>query len=399
MNEVNKPHLLLLSAIFPMEIQPFVTSHVQAMLQRGWRVTIAARQVDAKALASFCQSNGPLEVHELRPQAEALAQRKGLGRHIPILRRFGPSFYRVFGFSRNKKRAAESCVLYDIASKLNPDVIHAHFGGVGLLASPVARALGKPLFVSFHGEELKGHESEAPPSCYRRAMHGANAVVYSQYMHDIASSVLDCPIHRVQFGVPQSTFKPQPRAAHWADVINLLIVGRLIDYKGQDVAIRALKLLRAESGRDFQLTLVGDGPQRAEFEALARESGVTPSVHFAGTKPQAEVAEIMRKADILLVTSGIGITGWQETFCLAALEGMCCGLPIIATRTGALPDTVANAGPLIPHGDPRALADAILATVADYTPEELSRRSLVRAADFDYETMGESYDQLARNAL
>ncbi|MBE7492506.1 MAG: glycosyltransferase [Planctomycetes bacterium] len=391
-----RPHLLVLTDIFPMEIQPFVTSHVAQMQDRGWRVSVAARVVDAGALARFAAGRPALEVTELRPLGAALASRRGPARLWPLWRRFGADYWRVFGLARSKKRAAESCVLYDIARQIRPDAMHAHFGNIGLLAAPAARALGIPLLVSFHGEELMGHGSEAPRAVYRRAMRGAHAVVYSGYMQEIAATVLDCAVHRVPFGVPVETFSPRPRAEQWPASIGLLVVGRLIDYKGQDVALRALKLLR-DGGGDWRLMLVGDGPARAGLEELARSLGVAGHVEFAGVLPQPEVAERMRRADILLVPSGIGATGWQETFCLAALEGMCTGLAVVATRTGALPDTIGDAGPLVPHGDARALADAVAGLVSRDTPRSAAARSLASASRFSLDKMGRAYDELTRS--
>ncbi len=79
-----------------------------------------------------------------------------------------------------------------------------------------------------------------------------------------------------------------------------------------------------------KLILVGDGPDRSECEALARELGIYDSIKFMGK--QTELVELLSMADLFLMTSQ------SESFGLSALEAMSCGVPVISTSVGGLPE-------------------------------------------------------------
>jgi glycosyltransferase involved in cell wall biosynthesis len=134
-----------------------------------------------------------------------------------------------------------------------------------------------------------------------------------------------------------------------------LVVSRLAPEKGVDVAIDAC------SAAGLTLVVAGDGPQRAELEAhAARNPGVAgATVRFTGYVEDAELARLRADASIALVPSRSA-----ETFGLAAAEAMAAGLPVAASRVGALGELVDEDG-LVPPGDAAALAAAIVRLVGD----------------------------------
>jgi glycosyltransferase involved in cell wall biosynthesis len=110
-------------------------------------------------------------------------------------------------------------------------------------------------------------------------------------------------------------------------------------------------LLRAaaEMRDTVTLELIGDGTRRAEYEALA--STLQLGARFRGRVAKADVVRAMHQADVLAVPSA------TETFGLVAAEALACGLPVVASRVGALPELVTpDAGVLVAPGDPAALA-------------------------------------------
>jgi len=126
----------------------------------------------------------------------------------------------------------------------------------------------------------------------------------------------------------------------------LLSVARLTRQKGIDVAIRALRLLPD----DTVLVVLGEGPERATLEALARELGVAGRVYLPGRVP--DVAAWLRRATLLVHPAR-----W-EGFGLGVLEGMLAGLPVVASRVSSLPELVVHGetGVLVEPDDPSALA-------------------------------------------
>jgi N-acetyl-alpha-D-glucosaminyl L-malate synthase BshA len=108
-----------------------------------------------------------------------------------------------------------------------------------------------------------------------------------------------------------------------------------------------------------RLVMVGDGPERAPAELLARELGVADRVVFLGK--QMRVAHLLPIADVMLVPSEM------ESFGLAALEAMACGVPPVVSRVGGLPEVVTDGvdGFLVAVGDTEALAAAALRLLED----------------------------------
>ncbi len=137
-----------------------------------------------------------------------------------------------------------------------------------------------------------------------------------------------------------------------------LIVSRLAPEKGIDVAIEACRLA------GLALVIAGDGPERVALEAQAG----TDRVHFLGHLDDERLARLRAGAAIALVPSRSA-----ETFGLAAAEAMACGLPVAASRVGALGELL-EPDALVPAGDAQALATAIARLTEDRGSGERNRR-------------------------
>ncbi len=108
-----------------------------------------------------------------------------------------------------------------------------------------------------------------------------------------------------------------------------------------------------------ELWLVGDGPDAGWLKACFREQGLERYVRFWGA--QRQVAPILSQADLLLMPS------LAESFCLAALEAMACGVPVLATEVGGLPEVVVDGstGLLFPPGKPQTAVDLAVQLLSD----------------------------------
>jgi glycosyltransferase involved in cell wall biosynthesis len=171
----------------------------------------------------------------------------------------------------------------------------------------------------------------------------------------------------------------------------LLFVGRQVPVKGLDVLLRALALVRAETP-SAQLDVIGDGPRRREHEALARTLGVSDGVRFLGSRSSADVADALRAADLLVVPSRTTPDGQREGSPVITKEALAVGVPIVATRSGGISETIppAQRSELVPEEDPGALAAGILARLADRSDWEdraLSGRAWVEQ-EFDWRVLG-----------
>lgn len=159
-----------------------------------------------------------------------------------------------------------------------------------------------------------------------------------------------------------------------------LVVSRLAGEKGVDVAIAASRLA------GVPLLIAGEGPERDALERMASVGG--GDVRFAGHVTAAELNELRAGAAIALVPSRSA-----ETFGMAAAEAMACGLPVAASRVGALPELVDEQGLAAP-GDARALAGAIERVLADSAagPRARQRVSVLCAPDVVARRLANVYD-------
>ncbi len=131
-------------------------------------------------------------------------------------------------------------------------------------------------------------------------------------------------------------------------------VGRLESHKGVDRLVAAV----AETP-GVELEVVGDGPERARLEALSTSSGVTRRVGFAGFSEQGELADVYRRFDAVVAVPSLVTPSWIEQFGRVAVEAMASGVVVVASRSGALPEVVGDAGLLVEPGDTAALAKAL----------------------------------------
>ncbi len=161
--------------------------------------------------------------------------------------------------------------------------------------------------------------------------------------------------------MPPAMRIPPPETWPPRDPYRILFVGRFIELKGGEILLRAFqKVLQAEPRA--RLVMIGSGPKDAEWKHLARELGLEPAVTFTGRlRPEQLAREYPRAAVVAVPSYEIG-TGQTEALGVVAIEALAFGTPVVASRTGGLPEVVLHekTGLLVPPRDPEALAQALL---------------------------------------
>jgi glycosyltransferase involved in cell wall biosynthesis len=162
-------------------------------------------------------------------------------------------------------------------------------------------------------------------------------------------------------GVNTALFRPRPARADLkaglglepGDLV-LISACRLVGLKGLDHALRAMALLR-DRGHRLRYLIIGEGPARRELEELARRLDLSGRVVFTGSLANALLPDYYALADVAVYPS-VG----AETFGIAMGEALACGVPVVSTRVGGIPDVVVDGtGLLVPPKDEKALAGAI----------------------------------------
>jgi glycosyltransferase involved in cell wall biosynthesis len=131
-------------------------------------------------------------------------------------------------------------------------------------------------------------------------------------------------------------------------------VGRLVEEKGTEDLVDALRFLPAH----VNVAFVGSGPLRTALGEKARAADVLDRVHFFPSQPPVALAEMMNAFDVLALPSRT-TRRWKEQFGRVIIEAHACRLPVIGSRSGAIPDVVGAGGITVAERDPKALAAAI----------------------------------------
>ncbi len=162
-----------------------------------------------------------------------------------------------------------------------------------------------------------------------------------------------------QFGVDEETFSPgQPREKGRPFTVGY--VGRLVEEKGVHLLIRAMAGIDGE----WELFILGTGPKRRELERLSQDLGIAQRTRFFQFLPSSQLPNFYRKLDLLVLPS-ITKPNWKEQFGRVLVEAMACGVPVVGSTCGEIPNVIGDAGFVFPEGDTEALRESILKLIAD----------------------------------
>ena len=257
------------------------------------------------------------------------------------------------------------------------DLIHSHHWFSGVAAVPVARELGVPHLQSFHsvaapdgsgtlqagepaesGGRIPGEQFAATGSDLVVAVSEAEAATVGE-RYGVPGSRLAV----VRPGVDPERFRPCEDVGARRDRPTLLFTARLQPLKGPDLALEVL----AHLDRDLEARLLLAGGPSADFadypeqlRGMARRLGIEDRVEFLGSLSRDELAEAMRCAGALLLTS------WSETFGLVALEAQASGTPVLAWQhAGGVREAVDPESLVLEGRDPDVWAEALQTLLRD----------------------------------
>ncbi len=157
-----------------------------------------------------------------------------------------------------------------------------------------------------------------------------------------------------QFGVDPTIFSPRSSPAREADKFVVGFAARLVPEKGAALLLQAC----ARLGGNWELHLIGSGPERARLETLARDLQIASRVKFSAWQPSAQMPDLYRSFDVL-VTPSSSRPNWIEQFGRVLIEAMSCGIPVIGSTCGEIPNVIGDAGIIFPEGDIDALVQAL----------------------------------------
>lgn len=261
-------------------------------------------------------------------------------------------------------------VLRRLAREGTWPVIHVHCAypdAVGVAIA--ARILGVQYVVTAHGSDINVYsEHRTLRSQIRWALRGASGVIaVSADLKEKIDRLTKGAVQRLEHlpcaGFDPEKFFPRPSAEARVELgveatsRVVVFVGNLVSIKGVEFLIDAWDLLAQRRFIDpnDRLLLIGKGPCREDLECRVAARGLGSTVRFLGEVSQVDVSRWVSCATLLCLPSR------NEGTPNVVVEALACGVPVVATRVGGVPDLVRDGinGQLVPAGDASALADAL----------------------------------------
>jgi len=245
------------------------------------------------------------------------------------------------------------------------ELLHVYFGHIGVFLLPVLRKRPLPVVVSFHGADA-GVDMDKPR--HREAMQEmfalADRVLVRSESLGREVEKLGCPPEKIRLsrtGIPLDDWPLVERKPPVDGKWRMLQACRLIEKKGLDLSLKALKTVR-EQFPGAELRIAGEGPLLETLEHQAEELGITDAVTFLGFLSQAELKAEMESAQLFLHPSRIGADGNQEGVPNSMLEAMASGMAVVATRHGGIPEVIEHetSGWLVEEEDWKGLAEGMI---------------------------------------
>jgi glycosyltransferase involved in cell wall biosynthesis len=282
------------------------------------------------------------------------------------------------GLLRHLAYLAEACVLLRWTRRLRTEHVHAHFSTNPAAVALLCHELGGPSY-SFTAH---GTADFSPPAADSLPSKIEKAAFVIAVCEDGRRRLLQRtpPGHEgklrvVRCGVDAQFLRADAHAVPAA--ARLVCVARLSAEKGIPVLLRAARLL-ADEGLAFEIVLVGDGPERADLERLARDLDLSTRVRFDGWRDGADVlARVLDSRALVLASLSEGLP-------VVIMEALALGRPVIGTAVGGIAELVVpgECGWLVAPGSERELAGAMREALALSTADldSMGRRGALRVA-------------------
>lgn len=246
---------------------------------------------------------------------------------------------------------------YHSKSSENMEILHRHFATNSIIYY-LGKKLKVPYTLTTHAWDIFAKDRYAHLDVILK--EAAKIITISNYNKEYLNKnygLDDREIEVVRMGVDLDRFSPLKEEHNGT---RLLSVGRLIEKKGFEYGIRAVKLL-AKKYPDIEYTIVGEGPERSKLQSLINELKLGNYVRLVGKIPNKELIDEYRKARLFILPCIRAGDGDMDGIPVVLMEAMAMEKTVISTKISGIPELIGHKenGMLVDQKDPKALAEAI----------------------------------------
>ncbi len=276
-----------------------------------------------------------------------------------------------------------------------PDIVHANVYFTGVPANIIRRKYGIPYVITEHYTGFPRRSMRR--SKVKQARIGMGG---AEYILPVSNSLKEAIIAHGITGrfevipnVVSNVFYYAPEVRNRSEIKQVLCVSAMHPKKNIPNLIDACEILHSKR-KDFVVNVVGTGKKMREYTEAVERKSLTGTIRFTGSKNKSEISAMMQSSDFFVLPSR------YETFGCVIAESMACGLPVIATRVGGVPEIIDKTnGILVESDNPQALSEGMDFMMDN--PGIFDRRSISENACRKYsaETVAKQIDSIYKRLL
>lgn len=362
------------SESFPQVSETFVLNHVTSLIKKNIKVTVTSIYAPSSTLIKH------EEYSKYRKSFNTFYEKKHKSLYISKLRYVTFLYDALSAFFIAPKVFVKLISSSNITQKQTylsafrhkkhyntSDIIHAHFGYIGKRLTEL-KDIGLinnniPIVCSFHGYDIDTPTYFKNYLFYKHFFEEVNLVISnSEYLKKrlIETGCKASKIEILKVGVDTNKFTPTATQKK-RNSFQIITVARLIEVKGIEYGIKAIKTLVNKGYTDIKYNIIGDGNLYNTLRLLISHLKLNDHVFLHGPKSQEEIYNFYNNSNLFILPSIVSSEGRAETQGLVIQEAQSMELPIIVTDVGGIPEGIIpdETGFLVPEKSPEAIAEKI----------------------------------------
>jgi colanic acid/amylovoran biosynthesis glycosyltransferase len=333
---------------FPLISETFIINQITGLLDLGHDVEIFA-EWNPLPRYSHCPMHSDVNKYQLLRRAHYFGlPREFFKLHVP----------------RELANRYSSFRLFDLVRRGSFDIVHSHFGPNGILGIGLKqRGIPGKYVTTFYGYDVNSYPKREGKDVYKELFRCGDLFVAGTNFTRERLVELGCDEEKIVIlpcclRMELLTF--QARMIRKGERVRILTVGRLVEKKGYEYAIKAMRRITDKHG-NVVYTIVGDGPLKSRLKRLVSELQLEHNVEFLGELEDNRLSKVYEQSHIFVLPSVTATDGDKEGLPVVLQEAQALGLPVVSTLHAGIPEGVLDgkSGLLVPEKSVGALAEAI----------------------------------------